>query len=194
MSKPKFLDICHKYFYLDKDEAKKELTENQYDKLLRFERTFTMWLDHASWTESQVAKFLMDEYNISRSQAFRDCEDIKFILTSVISAKKEWERHKANTYIDKGMQEAENAKDKLDIARALAMIAAGKAKELVNRLNKLDPDELPFDKIIPPDFEPVYDPSLLESKRKDPEMIKQEVREMYEELGLICDAEIITDK
>jgi hypothetical protein len=187
----KFLDICHDYFFVNKEIARLALTPDQLNKLARFEEAFTMWLAHPSWTDLQVVDHLKQNYGISNAQAYRDCYDIKSLLNSVNAAKKEWERYKANHYIDQGYDLADNATDKLDILKAQAMIAAGKAKSSVNRLDHVDPHELPFDKIVPNDFEPVYDPLLLESKRKSPTEIQEEILNMYRELGDITDAEVV---
>lgn len=193
MSEPRFLDTCREYFYLDKTEAKEKLTPLQYEKLIRFEKAYTQWFDNPWWSETAVAKWMMDEYQISRAQAFRDVADIKFILNSVQEAKKEWERYKANTYIDEGFKLAKDAVDKIDVLKATAMIAAGKAKDPVNRLNKNDPDKIPWEKIQPLDMEPVNDVSLLKTKRKSPKELQAEIANMFKDLDGIEEAEIIDE-
>lgn len=156
-----------------KNEALDPITRNVKE---RYERGFTKWMDDPSLTETEMRKYLMAEFNVSYTQSHRDMEMIKFMLGNVSNAAKEWHRYTANDMIKQGYalikdrynDEGEPVAIKeIDVKRALAMIKAGEAIVKANRLDKEDPEEIPYDDIVPQTFEATGDVSVLGIKPVD---------------------------
>jgi hypothetical protein len=132
----------------------------------RYERIFTKWLDDPAISESDMHKFIMSEMGLSYSQSYRDLEAVKLMLGNVSVAAKEWQRYTAIDMIKKGYAlVTKEDGDKLDIKRGLAMIKAGEAIGKVTKLDKEDPDPIPYEDIIPQSFEPTGDVSVLGMKK-----------------------------
>jgi len=192
--KKTFIEKCHNHLFDDKEQALTSLSENQVEKLNRYKDAFVVWLDDPTKTDKQIVMYLEDKYGLSTSQAYRDVSDIKALLGNVRVASKEFQRYTAVEMIKEGYKLAKTAKTALEVKKAESMIRAGKNLGDVNRLNKMDIDELPFEEIVPPDFEPVYDPTLLDGELdEDFEVRKRKLQNKYMYDGKIEDAEIIDD-
>lgn len=188
-----FLSKAENYFFSDKADAIIRLTEGELAKVRRYEETFTVWHDDVSMSEPDVVKWMMNKYDIPRHQAYRETYEIRLLLGNVNIAAKEYQRHRANQMINKGFKLANDAKDKLDVARAEAMIRAGKALTDVNRLNKFEPEELPYDKIVPAAFEPSPDPELLKEGTLTVASATRRFKALDEKYNFFKDAEIIDE-
>lgn len=189
MGKSKFIIKADKYLF-DSDQALVKLTPHEYEKLIRYRACFTHWLENSHLSDKDIVAYLIEHYDLSSSQAYRDIFDIKLLLGNVVKARKEWERYRATNMINEGFALAKDAKDKIDIMRAEAMIKAGKAMAPVQKLSIVEPDEVDWEHLQVPNFEPVYDPALI----TDDETLKnvEDVTEkLKRDLGLITDAEIV---
>lgn len=190
MPAQKFLEIARKYLF-EKEDAIPHITENQLAKLRMFEDLYTRWLADPNMPESNIINLMTNQYGLSLSSAYRAFAELKTLHGNVLQAKKEWARYKANALLDEAVKytrEAVNSKD-LNLAKADRLIKIAKAAEGVNGLSRPDSDPLPFDQIMPQSFEPVYNPALLESKRKSLKEIRDDMLETYKELGILNDIE-----
>lgn len=132
-----------------------DLTTNEYNQLIRYRDAFTQSLDNPLIRDTELRDYLMNKYRISESQAYRDLANIRILLGNVRNASKEWIRY----IVIEGLK---------DVAARAKL--AGKLKEETlaldklgkyNRLDKEDMEELPFDKVIPIDWEVTIDVSVL---------------------------------
>jgi hypothetical protein len=191
MPKSNFLIKAEDYFFRNKDGA--NLTPDELDKIRRFEFVFTDWLDKPEMSEPDIVTLIINQFGLTRAQAYREMYEIRLILGSVNVAAKEFQRYRANQMINNGYKKVAEAKNKLEVEMGKGMIMGGKAMADVNRLNKLDPEEIPFDKIIPPSFEPSADISLLKLKNISPSNIRNRFAELDAEFNFFEDADIISD-
>jgi hypothetical protein len=191
MPKSNFLQKAEDYFFRNKDGA--NLTPDEIEKIRRFEFVFTDWLDKPELSEPDIVTLIINQFGLSRAQAYREMYEIRLILGSVNVAAKEFQRYRANQMINKGYQKVAEAKTKLEVEIGKGMILGGRAMADVNRLNKLDPEELPFDKIIPLSFEPSSDVSLLKQRNITPKSIQDRFKELDAEFNFFEDAEIMPD-
>lgn len=147
------------------------LTANECQQLKRYRDAFTQSLDNPLIRDTELRDYLINEYHISESQAYRDLANIRILLGNVRNAGKEWIRY----LVIEGLKDA--------AARARE---GGKLKEEImaldklakyNRLDKEDIAELPFDKIIPVDWETTSDVTVLGAKPI--ENLDQEIEKLY---------------
>ncbi len=133
----------------------------------RYERIFTKWLDDPAISDSDMRRYIKSEFNMGYAQAYNDLENVKLLLGNVSNAAKEWQRYTAIDMIKKGYGIVERAECSIDVKRGLAMIKAGEAIGKVTRLDKEDPDPIPYEDIVPQSFEPTGDVSVLGIKKID---------------------------
>ncbi len=94
--------------------------------------------------------------------------------------------------IREGYKEAVDAKKLLQVKKAEAMIRAGQALVKVNKLDKDEAENIPWEDIIPLDLEPSTDVSVI--GRKPIKNLKELQLKLRKKYGLIEDAEIVEDE
>jgi len=114
----------------------------------------------------------MSVFNVSRVKAYDDINLIKILLGDIKNPGKEWIRYQVNAMLDAAYNQA--LKDNDSKAMTLAATAKGK----LNMLHLPDAEPVPFDEIVPQQFEPTDDPTPLGLK-KDPD-IREKKRKMLE--------------
>jgi hypothetical protein len=154
MTKPTTLDKIqeallsppHKTVKLDKrEQAIRE----------RYEKAFSFWQQNPHLPDKKIVNFLVNQCGVSRSLAYLDLRNIKYLLGCVRTLSKEWYRHMV---IEMCRSAYSIAKIKRD-AKAMALAA-----DKIGKYAKLDKDEddpLPWDQLIPPNFEPKPDVNIL---------------------------------
>ncbi len=148
------LDKIQKELFAPPEENSKLDPSLQLIKM-RLERGFTFWLENPHLPEVKIVNFLQNTCGISRSQAYTDLKNIKYLLGNIRNASKEWYRHMV---IEMCRSAYSIAKIKRD-AKAMALAA-----DKIGKYAKLDKDEddpLPWDQLIPPNFEPKPDVNIL---------------------------------
>lgn len=138
-----------------KDAKESDLTSREYQQLIRYRDAFTQSLDNPTIRDTELRDYLMSNYNISESQAYRDLTNIRILLGNVRNASKEWIRYMVVEGLKKQYNKADTAGKTKDAIAALQALAK------YNRLDKDDVDELPFDKVIPVDWETTTDVTVL---------------------------------
>lgn len=139
----------------------KDLLPSQLEQKRRYEVAAAYLLDHPSHLDHDVRDHLMSIFHISRAQAYRDIAEIKKVLGNIKNAGKEWHRHVAITM---ALETYERAKAEGDLK---AMNAAVHNYIKINKLSLHDTEALPWEKVIPPAFEPSPDISVLNLPEKD---------------------------
>ncbi len=173
-----------------------ELTPKENELKVRYMDLYTQMLSHPFKTESKLVNYLEETYDLSASQSYRDIAAVKTLLGDVKNAGKEFQRYAAIEMIKKGFELVnDETADRLDIKRGEVMIRAGMALGKVTRLDKEDVEKLPWDEIVPQNFEITGDVSVLGHKKiPDLEERKAKLRkELFGDLdsGKIQDAEVI---
>jgi hypothetical protein len=134
-----------------------DISEHERAMMLRYRDAYTHWLDNPLESDADIRDYLINNYKIEKSQAYRDIINIKLLLGNVRNAGKEWHRHRVNVLLEKAAAAALEG-------RSAAATALSKVATAFIKNNKLDMDEgeqLPYDEIIPPTFEPTTDPTAI---------------------------------
>jgi len=132
-----------------------ELTEAEQKQLTRYRDAFVQSLDNPLIRDTELRDYLINNYRISDSQAYRDLANIRILLGNVRNANKEWVRYMVIEGLKKQYFDADAEGKQREAIMALDKL--GK----YNRLDKEDLEELPFDKVIPVDWEATTDISVL---------------------------------
>lgn len=168
MPRPTTLEICRNNLYKDITDVPAAYQE----RIKRIRSGYTYWYEFPTKTEPVIRDHLMNEFGIAKSTAYEDIQIIKILLGDIKNPNKEWIRFQINAMLDEAYQMAEKQQD----PKAMAMAAAQKAK--YNMLDKPDAEPLPFDEIVPQQFEPTDDPTPLGLK-KDPN-IREKKKKLLE--------------
>jgi hypothetical protein len=152
MSKPHTLDKLKIALF----EGKKDgLSESDLNVLRRYKAGFTAWLDEPTMRDSEMRVFLIANYHVSESQAYRDIANLKFLLGNVRNANKEWQRYKVIDMLDEAYNRAKEAND------VKAMVMAADKLGKYTQLDQKDDEVMPWEEIIPQTYEVTSDPSVL---------------------------------
>jgi hypothetical protein len=159
-------DKLHLHLFEGKGIAELYLSADELEVKKRIETVFTKLLDQPDISEHQLRTLLKMEFNVSIATAYRDLMLVKSLFGNFKKTSREYYRHRVI-----GMIEAayEKAKTKEDFA---AMILAADKLGKYTRLDQPDTEEVPWDELIPPSFEPTNDIEVLGFKR-DPNIQKK---------------------
>lgn len=144
----------------------------EIDQLKRYRAAFHLSLETPFIADIKLRDFLVKEFKISESQAYRDIGNIRILLGNVRNAGKEWIRYLVNETLKGAITDAKKKKYLKERIAAAGLL--GK----YNRLDKEDALEIPWDEIIPISIEPTSDPTVL--KIKPLANKEEEIRKMYE--------------
>lgn len=172
MSKQTTLQKFNDVFFAEIDDSK--LSKDEKNMMIRYRAIFTLSLERPSIQDVELRNFLMNEYGICQTQAYRDIADIRTLLGNVQNAGKEWVRYMVNETLKKAIEDAKKMGSK---GIKLMILAADKLGRY-NRLDKDDTIEIPWEEIIPQTIEPTTDPTVLGIKPLDNK--EEAIRKMYE--------------
>jgi hypothetical protein len=167
-------DKIQKSLFSDTDEHLDGLSAHDLEIRKRYMSAFTVWLENPTYTDKQIANHLKVAFKIENSQAYRDIGNLRIMLGNVRNAGKEWHRF---TVIQMAKDAYALAVKQHD-AKAMAVAAGVYGK--YTRCDQIEADQMPWDSIIPPDFEPSPDITILGFKR-DPNVEKkrEKLRKKY---------------
>lgn len=168
MPRPSTLDNCSKYLYTDIDQ----IPATYQERIKRIRVGYTYWYEFPTKTIPDIRDHLMNEFDIVKTTAYEDIEIIKVLLGDIKNPSKEWIRFQVNAMLDAAYKLAKKQKD----PKAMTMAADKKGK--YNMIDQADAQQLPFEEIVPQQFEPTDDPTSLGLK-KDPK-IREKKRKMLE--------------
>jgi hypothetical protein len=150
-------------------------TEDELEQLKRYRFAFTLCLDEPSLTDVKLREYLMSNFGLSQSQAYRDIGNIKILLPSIRNVGREWTRYIVNEELKKVIEEAKEITGSGGLyMRILAIDKLGK----YNKLNKEDEIDINWDEIIPTPIEPTNDVSTLNVKPLANK--EEEIKKLYE--------------
>jgi len=177
MNRKSKLEKYKDYLFEDLDEISvlmkiPNLSLAERNLILRFRFAFTRLLETPSLQDKKLRDDLMNEFDISESQAYRDIADIKIFLPNFKAAGKEWIRYVVNEELKEAIQDAK------EDGKLRERIEAIKALGKYNKLDQDDGEELPWDAIVPVEIEPTTDPSVLGIKAIP--NLDNEIKKLYE--------------
>lgn len=165
---PETFEACRQHLYSDPEL----IPAKYYDLIKRVRAGYSYWYEFPTKSEPDIRDMLMNEFGVVKSTAYIDISIIKVLLGDIKNPRKEWIRYQVNAMLQKAYDLAEKQKDPK--AMALAADKIGK----YNMLHIPDAEQMPFDQIVPQNFEPTDDPSVIGLK-KDPD-IREKKRKMLE--------------
>jgi len=83
MQGDKLLAKMHDHLFAPKNKQLEVFSDVELKVVTRFRAAATKWYDDPWMTESDIRNFLMNEYEISETQAYRDIPKIKYLFGPV---------------------------------------------------------------------------------------------------------------
>jgi len=137
--------------------SNKNLSEKELEIVERVRAAFSIWLEQPMMSDFSIKEYLINTFKISQAQAYRDITNVKICLGNVKSAGKEWQRYRANSILEEAYEAA--VADDHNKAKSLALIANAMVK--VNRLDINEGEQIPWEEVIPQNFDPSSDPTTI---------------------------------
>ena len=181
MPRPGTLEVCRKYLYEDSDK----IPDAYRDRVMRVRVGFTFWYEFPTKSRRQIRDHIVQEFGVVNKTAYEDIQLIEILLGNIKNPTKAWTRYRVNSMLEEAYKRAKKATKHEAAAIAMATVADKMGK--YNQLDKPDAEPLPFDEIVPQNFEPTDDPTVLGLK-KDPQ-IRDKKKKMLEKYA--SDIEII---
>lgn len=173
---PATLDVALEHLFSSTDEMQNaHIPEIIQKRILRIRDLYTFWLNYPNTKDVDIVRELRKRYGISQNIAYQDLRIIKTLLGEINKSSRDFYRYKFNKMIERAYEVADRKGD------AKAMAAASAAYGKFNKLDKEDPQDLGYDKIIPQNFEITDDPSILGYK-KIPN-VKERINKIINEMG-----------
>jgi hypothetical protein len=155
MSKTTRFDRIQKAILTPPEECRGLLSDKDLEIKHRYEKVFVFWLNNPHLDDQQIVSFMRNTCDVGKSIAYEDLKNIKRMLGNVTMAGKEWHRHMVVEMCRKAYKMAMARKD----PKAMSLAA-----DKIGKYMKLDKDEtesLPWDELVPPNFEPDPDVTIL---------------------------------
>jgi len=152
-------DKIQKSLFSDTEDQLEGLSARDLEIRKRYMSAFTVWLENPTYTDKQIANHLKVTFKIENSQAYRDIGNLRIMLGNVRNAGKEWHRF---TVIQMAKDAYALAVKQHD-AKAMAVAAGVYGK--YTRCDQIEADQMPWDSVIPPEFEPSPDVTILGFKK-----------------------------
>jgi len=184
-----FLEKVQLYLFDDPDKIPSyhQFTEHELKVKKRYSLIFSYWLDKPTLSERKLINYLVNEHSYSKSMAYKDVGTVKVLLGNVRNATKEWQRYKLIAILDRAIELAEAKKDVKN------MILAADKLGKYTQLDKEDSIRIPYDEIVPQNFEITGDVSVLGIEPIPNLQERQKrMREKYTG-GTVEDAEILSE-
>lgn len=157
---PVNLDEYSRYVTLDDAELRQlRVTEGVLLRLHRIRGMYAYWLQFPSKVDNDLVQYDMAMFKVSRSLAYEDLHLVKVLLGNLQQTTKEFMRWKINKSLEQDIAAARRAGDFRSVAALSKVLVAN------NRTDKDDEPDLEFDKIVPQNFEPTDDPTVLGIER-----------------------------
>jgi hypothetical protein len=125
------------------------------ERLMRFRAGYAFWYEFPTKQEADIRDHIMDEFGISKTQAYEDIRIIKILLGNIQKVTKEWNRHRFIAMIEESYKTAKANGD------AKAMVMAADKFGKYTQLNIEDSIDIPWGEIINSAWEPTSDPTVI---------------------------------
>jgi hypothetical protein len=173
------IDKIKRNLFLATEDIKEHFTSAEHQRRKRIQLCITKKLDNPIITDKEIIDYMFGGCdgtckNISSSQAYRDLLVVNQITGNIRLAAKDYER-----YMVVETAKAEIAKFRGKDGKAVAALL--KVIIMARGLDKED-NEIVFDKLIPPNFEPTPDASILGDQFRriqDPDRRREQLRAIF---------------
>lgn len=156
MSMQNIYDVVSQHLFSSVDEMTiARIPEMQQKRLIRLRSVYNFWLQFPQKTDLDIAEKLQHDFGIARTQAYEDVRVIKAALGEMNKTTKDFHRYKFLQMIERTFAMAERNKD------ARAMAAAANHYGKYTQLDKEDAHDKGYSLIVPQNFEPTDDPSVI---------------------------------
>ena len=183
MQGDKLVAKMHDHLFAPKSTQLEIFSDTELKVVARFRAAITKWYDDPWMADNDIRNFLINEFQVSESQAYRDIPKIKYLFGNVNFTSKEFYRMRANKLIEEARDEIDDADSNLEVNKALAKIKAAMAYGKNNKLDKEDKFMPLWDDIQIPDYSPTSDVSVIEGLKPIPDL-ENKKRLLRIELGL----------
>lgn len=157
---PVNLDQYSRYVTLDDSELRElRVAESVLVRLRRIRGLYAYWLQFPSKLDNDLVQYDIAMFKVSRTSAYDDLHLVKVLLGNLQQTTKEFMRWKINKSIEEDIAAARRAGDFRSVAALTKVMVQN------NRTDKDDEPDLEFDKIVPQNFEPTDDPTVLGIER-----------------------------
>lgn len=181
---PVNLDQYSRYVTLDDSELRElRVAESVLVRLRRIRGLYAYWLQFPSKLDNDLVQYDIDMFKVSRTSAYDDLHLVKVLLGNLQQTTKEFMRWKINKSIEEDIAAARRAGDFRSVAALTKVMVQN------NRTDKDDEPDLEFDKIVPQNFEPTDDPTVLGIERVPD--LRGRIRALYKRYSntMVQDAE-----
>lgn len=120
-----------------------------------YEDIMSKWLEAPTMTDNQMIEFLNSQYGVRRREAYAYIADVKSVMGNMRNAGREWHRYVEIMMVLNIYQKAEAKNDLKAMARAADLY--GK----YTQLDKSETQRVDWSLIVPPQFEPTTDVTVL---------------------------------
>lgn len=156
MSTQNIYDMVSQHLFSSVDEmAVARIPEATQKRLIRLRTIYNFWLQFPRKTDLEIVEKLQHDFGIARTQAYEDVRIIKAALGEMNKTTKDFHRYKFLQMIERTFAMAERNKD------ARAMAAAANHYGKYTQLDKEDAHDKGYSLIVPQNFEPTDDPSVI---------------------------------
>lgn len=177
---PEYLNSIEKAFIASKDLKRFDdrdvevVTDKVIEKRRRRFSGFIYWLDHPDKKDTSVIDFIIELFGVSRASAYRDMQVIKAQVGNIKATDKQFIRVEMYEDLRLIIELCKAQKNYKQAAAAWNVI--GK----YCNLDKEEPEEIPWNDIVPPEFEPSSDVTILGVKpMKNVEDVKSRLKKKY---------------
>ena len=143
----------------DDELFERRIAQTVIERIHRLRGLYAYWLQFPQKFDQDIVQYDMAMFKVGKSQAYDDLHLVRLILGNLQQASKDFMRWKINQDLEQDLKAARRAGDHRSVA------AIEKNRIINNRTDKEDELELEFDKIIPQQFVPVDDPTVLSIKK-----------------------------
>ncbi|WP_294921476.1 hypothetical protein [uncultured Prevotella sp.] len=181
---PVNLDQYSRYVTLDDSELRElRVAESVLVRLRRIRGLYAYWLQFPSKLDNDLVQYDLAMFKVSRTSAYDDLHLVKVLLGNLQQTTKEFMRWKINKSIEEDIAAARRAGDFRSVAALTKVMVQN------NRTDKDDEPDLEFDKIVPQNFEPTDDPTVLGIERVPD--LRGRIRALYKRYSnkMVQDAE-----
>lgn len=156
MSLPINIDQYSQLITLNDDELQeRNVNPIILERLHRLRGLYAYWLRFPTKFDNEIVEYNMAMFKVGRAQAYDDLHLVQVLLGNIQQSGKEFMRWKINKDLEADLKRARTAGDWRSVA------AIEKNRILNNRTDKDDDPEFEFEKIVPQNFEPTDDPTVI---------------------------------
>lgn len=150
------IDLYARLLPLQPDQLAAEAPQPEVQqRVVRLRALYAHWSQFSAKTDKEMRQWDADNFGVGRTNCFEDITALKLIIGNLEKTTADFARWRINQMLEADMAAAREAGDLKSLA------AMQKNYIAANRLDKPDTPDMQFDKILPLQFTPTDDPSVL---------------------------------